>query len=114
MPMTDRIDLRSDTVTQPTDAMRAAMAAALVGDDVYGEDPTTNRLQERIAELLGKEAALWVPTGTMANQIAVGSLVGPGEELIVERGAHIVNYEGGAAAALWGAQLLLIEGPRGI
>jgi threonine aldolase len=110
----DLLDLRSDTVTRPTPGMRKAMADAEVGDDVYGEDPTTNRLQERVAELLGKEAALWVPTGTMANQIAVGSLVGPGEELIVERGAHIVNYEGGAAAALWGAQLLLIEGPRGI
>ena len=110
----DLLDLRSDTVTRPTPGMRKAMAEAEVGDDVYGEDPTTNRLQDRVAELLGKECALWVPTGTMANQISVGSLVGAGDELICERGSHLVNYEGGAAAALWGAQLFMIEGPRGI
>jgi len=110
----DLIDLRSDTVTKPTPGMRKAMAQAEVGDDVYGEDPTVNALQERIAALLGKEAAIWVPTGTMANQIAIGSFVGPGEEIICERGCHVVNYEGGAISALWGAQSLVIDGPRGI
>jgi threonine aldolase len=86
--MTARIDLRSDTVTRPTDAMRAAMAAAPVGDDQYGEDPTTNRLQARMAELLGKEAALWLPTGTMANQVALRVLRRPGEEVIASRESH--------------------------
>jgi threonine aldolase len=110
----DLIDLRSDTVTKPTPGMRKAMAQAEVGDDVYGEDPTINALQERIAALLGKEAAVWVPTGTMANQIAIGSYVGPGEEVVCERGCHVVNYEGGAISALWGAQSLVVDGPRGI
>jgi threonine aldolase len=110
----DFIDLRSDTVTRPTPAMRKAMAEAEVGDDVYGEDPTTNRLQERVAQMLGKECAIFVPTGTMANQLALGVLCGPGEEVICERGAHVFNYEGAAASALWGAQLLPIEGTRGI
>ena len=110
----DLIDLRSDTVTRPTPGMRRAMADAPVGDDVYGEDPTVNALEERVAALLGKEAALWVPTGTMANQLALGVLVGPGDELICERGAHVVNYEGGATSALWGAQSLVIDGERGI
>lgn len=108
------IDLRSDTVTRPTPGMRKAMAAAEVGDDVYGEDPTVNALQERIAGLLGKEAAIWVPTGTMANQIAIGSLCGPGDEIVCDRHCHIVNYEGGAISALWGAQSLVVDGPRGI
>src|SRR5207302_2747744 len=84
-PPMDLIDLRSDTVTRPTPGMRKAMAAAEVGDDVYGEDPTVNALQDRIAQLLGKEAAVWVPTGTMANQIAIGSLAGPGDEIICDR-----------------------------
>lgn len=110
----DVLDLRSDTVTRPTPGMRKAMADAEVGDDVYGEDPTVNRLQERIAALLGKECALFVPTGTMANQISVGSLVSHGEEIVCERGSHVVNYEGAAAPALWGAQVLVIDGPRGI
>jgi threonine aldolase len=108
------LDLRSDTVTKPSPGMRAAMAAAEVGDDVYGEDPTVNRLQDRIAEMLGKEAALWAPSGTMANQIALGSLAGPGEEIICDRNCHVVNYEGGAFAALWGAQPFVIDGERGI
>ena len=108
------IDLRSDTVTKPTPGMRKAMAAAEVGDDVYGEDPSVNALQERIASLLGKEAAIWVPTGTMANQIAIGALVGPGDEIICDRNCHVVNYEGGAISALWGAQSLVLDGPRGI
>ncbi len=108
------IDLRSDTVTKPTPGMRKAMAAAEVGDDVYGEDPSVNGLQDRIASLLGKEAAIWVPTGTMANQIAIGALVGPGDEIICDRNCHVVNYEGGAISALWGAQSLVLDGPRGI
>jgi threonine aldolase len=94
--------------------MRKAMAEAEVGDDVYGEDPTTNRLQDRVAEMLGKECALYVPTGTMANQLALGVLCGPGDEVICERGSHVFNYEGGAASALWGAQLFPLEGTRGI
>ena len=108
------IDLRSDTVTKPSPGMRKAMASAEVGDDVYGEDPTVNALQERIAALLGKEAAIWVPTGTMANQIAIGALVGMGDEIICDRNCHVVNYEGGAISALWGAQSLVLDGPRGI
>jgi len=110
----DFLDLRSDTVTRPTPGMRKAMADAEVGDDVYGEDPTVNRLQDRVAAMLGKECALWVPTGTMANQIAVGSLVSHGDEIVCERGSHVVNYEGAAVPALWGAQPLVIDGPRGI
>jgi len=100
----DRIDLRSDTVTQPTDAMRAAMAAAPVGDDQYGEDPSVNRLQERIAALLGKEAALFVPSGTMANQIALKLLTKPGDEVVVGHESHIVWHESGASAANSGVQ----------
>ncbi len=96
------IDLRSDTVTRPTDGMRAAMAAAEVGDDVYAEDPTVNALQERVAELFGHEAALFCPTGSMANQIALQLLVPPGEELLCDADAHVVTYEIGAAAAIGG------------
>src|SRR5246127_5972763 len=81
-PADNVVDLRSDTVTRPSNEMRKAMAAAEVGDDVYGEDPTVNALEARVAALLGKEAAVWVPTGTMANQIALGSLAGPGDEVI--------------------------------
>src|SRR3989442_11627849 len=110
----DLIDLRSHAVTRPTAGMRKAMAAAEVGDDVYGEDPTINALQDRVAALLGKEAAVWVPTGTMANQIALGSLAGMGDEIICDRSSHVVNYEGGAISALWGAQSLVVDGPRGI
>jgi threonine aldolase len=102
------IDLRSDTVTKPTAAMRQAMARAEVGDDVYGEDPTVNRLQEAVAALLGKEAALFVPSGTMANQVALGALTRPGDEVICDASAHCVAFEGGALSALWGVQ------PRGI
>ena len=101
--MTAAIDLRSDTVTRPTDAMRAAMAAAPVGDDQYGEDPTTNRLQERIAELLGKDAALWLPSGTMANQVALRVLTRPGDDVIVSRESHAVWHETGGSAANAGA-----------
>jgi threonine aldolase len=98
------IDLRSDTVTRPTPAMREAMAAADVGDDQYGEDPTVNRLQERVAELLGKEAALWLPTGTMANQVALRALTRPGDDVVVSRESHAVWHETGAAAANAGIQ----------
>jgi len=110
----DLIDLRSDTVTRPTPGMRKAMAEAEVGDDVYGEDPSTNRLQDRVAQLLGKECAIFVPTGTMANQLSLGVLCGPGDEVICERGSHVFNYEGGAASALWGAQLFPLDGTRGL
>ncbi|HET6562722.1 MAG TPA: GntG family PLP-dependent aldolase [Marmoricola sp.] len=96
------IDLRSDTVTRPTEAMRAAMASADVGDDVYGEDPTVLALEERVAGLLGKEAALFTPTGSMANVLAVRSLVGVGEEVLCEASAHIARAELGAHAAFTG------------
>jgi threonine aldolase len=101
----DRIDLRSDTVTKPTAAMRAAMAAAAVGDDQYGEDPSTNLLQARCAELLGKEAALWLPTGTMANQVALRTLTRPGDEVIASRESHAAWHELGGAAANAGVQI---------
>jgi threonine aldolase len=103
--MSDRIDLRSDTVTQPTDPMRAAMAAAPVGDDQYGEDPSTNRLQARCAELLGKEAAVWLPTGTMANQVALRTLTRPGDEVVASRESHAAWHEVGGAAANAGVQI---------
>jgi threonine aldolase len=103
--MTTPIDLRSDTVTRPTDAMRAAMAAAPVGDDQYGEDPSTNKLQARMAELLGKEAAVWVPTGTMANQVALRTLTRPGDEVIASRESHAAWHELGGAAANAGVQI---------
>jgi threonine aldolase len=98
------IDLRSDTVTRPTREMRAAIAAAPVGDDQYGEDPTINALQDRIARLLGKEAALWLPSGTMANQVALRVLTRPGDDVIVSRESHAVWHETGAAAANAGVQ----------
>jgi threonine aldolase len=96
------IDLRSDTVTRPSDAMRAAMAQAPVGDDVYGDDPTVNSLEERVAALFGKEAGLFTPTGSLANQLAIRTLVKPGEELLVETRSHIVRAELGAAATFSG------------
>ena len=98
------IDLRSDTVTRPTDAMRAAVAAAPVGDDQYGEDPTVNALQQRVAALLGKEAALFLPSGTMANQVALRTLTQPGDEVIVSRESHAVWHETGGSAANAGVQ----------
>jgi threonine aldolase len=97
------IDLRSDTVTRPTHAMRRAMAEAEVGDDVYGEDPTVNRLQERAAEIFEKEAALFVPSGSMGNQIAVKLHTRPGEEVVIEERGHIYNYEMAAMSAISGA-----------
>jgi threonine aldolase len=104
----DRIDLRSDTVTLPSPGMRQAMAAAPVGDDQYGEDPSVNRLQERIAELLGKEAALFVPSGTMANQIGLKLLTRPGDEVVVGDEAHVVWHESGAGAANSGVQFTVV------
>jgi threonine aldolase len=103
-----RIDLRSDTVTLPSAGMRQAMAAAPVGDDQYGEDPSVNQLQERIAELLGKEAALFVPSGTMANQIGLKILTRPGDEVILGDEAHIVWHESGAGAANSGVQFSVV------
>ncbi len=108
------IDLRSDTVTRPTPGMRQAMAEAEVGDDVFGDDPTVNRLQARIAELLGKPAALFVPSGTMANQLALRAWTESGDEAIMERHSHSFNMEGGGPAALSGVQVQPLEGKRGI
>jgi threonine aldolase len=102
---TAMIDLRSDTVTKPTAAMRRSMAEAVVGDDVYGEDPTVNLLQERAAEIFGKEAALFVPTGSMGNQIAVKLHTRPGDEIIIEERGHIFNYEMGAPSTLAGVMI---------
>jgi threonine aldolase len=99
------IDLRSDTVTRPTVGMREAMARAEVGDDQFGEDPTTNRLQERVAAMLGHEAGLWFPTGTMANQVAVRTLTRPGDEVIIARKGHQLWFETGGTAANSGVQL---------
>jgi len=112
--MPEIIDLRSDTVTKPTPGMRAAMAAAEVGDDVFGDDPTVNRLQERVAELLGKEAALYVPSGTMSNQICLRAQTQPGDEILCDLGCHIYNYEAGGPAVLSGLTCRTIEGRRGI
>ena len=108
------IDLRSDTVTRPTPAMRRAIAEAVVGDDVYAEDPTINRLEAVCAELLGKEAALFTPTCTMANQLALRCSTRPGDAIVVEAGSHIANYETGAPAMLSGLTLLRVPGARGI
>src|SRR4051812_31483778 len=108
------IDLRSDTVTLPTDAMRAAMARAEVGDDVYLEDPTVNRLQDAVAEITGKEAALFVPTGTMGNLLAVKCHTQPGDEVVIDRHAHIVQFEMGGMAWFSGVLPRVLDGCRGI
>jgi threonine aldolase len=108
------IDLRSDTVTRPTPGMRRAMAEAEVGDDVYGEDPTVRALEARVADRLGLEAALFVPSGTQGNQVAIGVHTRPGEEVILEEGSHPFHYENGAISALWGAQPRTVPGQRGI
>ena len=105
------IDLRSDTVTQPTEAMRAAMATAKVGDDVFGEDPTVNALQEYAAELLGKEAALFVPSGTMANLLAFLSQTRPGDTIILSEGAHPFHYENANVAMIGGLLTRTIRDP---
>ena len=109
----DIIDLRSDTVTRPSPGMREAIATAPVGDDQFGEDPTINRLQERVADLLGKEAALWLPTGTMANQVALRALTHPGDDVIVSDQSHAVWHEAGASAANAGVQFTAV-GARGV
>jgi threonine aldolase len=108
------IDLRSDTVTRPSAQMRAAMAAAEVGDDVYGEDPTVNLLERRAAEVFGREAALFVPTGTMGNQIAIRLLTQPGQEVIAESRAHILDWEMATTAVFSGCLVRSVEAPRGI
>ncbi len=108
------IDLRSDTVTRPGPEMRAAMAAAEVGDDVYGEDPTVRALEERTAELLGKEAGLFVPSGTMANQIAIRTHTEPGDEIVADARSHILLYERAAPTALSGVMPRLVHSERGV
>lgn len=107
------IDLRSDTVTKPTAGMREAMARAEVGDDVLGDDPTVSALERRFAEMLGKEAAVFVPSGTMANQIAIKVHTQPGDEIICHEGSHIIHYEGGGPAALAGCMIKSLPGLRG-
>ncbi len=107
------VDLRSDTVTLPTPAMRRAMADAEVGDDVLEEDPTVIRLEAEAAEVLGQEAALFVPSGTMANQISIRCLTEPGDELVLEAGAHPFHYEAGGAGVISGVTLRLVEGVAG-
>lgn len=108
------IDLRSDTITRPTEEMRRAMYEAEVGDDVYGEDPTVNRLQEKAAEVAGKEAALYVPSGTMGNQVSILTHTRPGTEVIMEADAHIYYYEAAAASALAGIQPRPLAGRKGV
>jgi threonine aldolase len=110
----DRVDVRSDTVTQPTAAMRAVMEAAVVGDDVLGDDPTVIALQNKAAELFGKEAALFVASGTMSNAVALRAHTVPGDEIICDSSAHIYRYEGGGYAALCGASIALVDGEKGI
>jgi len=108
------IDLRSDTVTRPTEAMRAAMAAAPVGDDCYGDDPTVLELERRTAEILGKEAAMYVPTGTMSNQPALRAHTEPGDAVLIGPGAHIWFGEGGAPSPISGVVIRPLEGDRGM
>ncbi len=108
------IDLRSDTVTQPTEGMRKAMSEAIVGDDVLGDDPTVIELQNKAAKLLGKEAALYVPSGTMSNIVATRTHTSPGDEIVTEAHSHIYKYEGGAFAALSGCSVALVDGKNGL
>jgi len=108
------VDLRSDTITRPTPAMRKAMAEAEVGDDVFGEDPTVNALQRRVADLLGKEAAIFVPSGSMANQTSIRAHTSPGDEIICDASSHAYLYEAGAPAALSGCSYAFVQGDRGV
>src|SRR6185295_18483657 len=108
------IDLRSDTVTKPSPGMRRAMAEAEVGDDVLDGDPTTRRLEERVAELLGTEDALFFPSGTQANQTGIALVTEPGTELLVDANAHLVHYEMAGLAALWGVQIRPIATTDGL
>ena len=110
----ERVDLRSDTVTQPTKEMRAVMESAKVGDDVLGDDPTVKELEQSLAKMLGKEAALFVASGTMANAIAIRAHTSSGDEIITETTSHIYQYEGGGYAALSGCSIALVPGERGI
>ena len=112
--MTELVDLRSDTVTRPTREMRHAMASAEVGDDVFGDDPTVNSLQEYCADLLGKEAGLFVPTGSMGNQVALGAQSRMGDEVVCEAGAHFLHYEGGSVAANLGLVARPLPGTDGV
>lgn len=112
--LAEPVDLRSDTVTQPSPAMRRVMAEAPVGDDVYREDPSINLLQEMVADLLGKEGALFVPSGTMCNQLCLRTLTRAGDEVIVHEDAHVLHYEAGSAAALSGLQLRPLPGALGV
>lgn len=109
----DAIDLRSDTVTRPTPAMREAMLRAPLGDDVLGDDPSVLALQERVAALMGKEAACFVPSGTMANQTAIRAQTEPGDEIICHEGSHIFHYEGGGPAVLSGCMCRVVDTPDG-
>lgn len=111
---TERIDLRSDTVTRPSPGMRDAIAGAAVGDDVLGDDPTVNRLEERVAAMFGKEAAVYVPSGTMSNTLALLTQTEPGNEVILDRNCHIFNYEAAGASAIGGLQLYPLDGERGL
>ena len=110
----DRVDVRSDTVTQPTAAMREAIHGAAVGDDVLGDDPTVNELETKAAQMLGKEAALFVSSGTMSNAVAIRTHTNPGDEIITERNSHIYEYEGGGYAALSGCSVALVPANQGI
>jgi len=112
--MPDIVELRSDTFTKPSRAMRDAMASAEVGDDVFGEDPTVNALQERVATLFGKDGALFVPTGTMGNETAIRVLTSPGDDVVIEEQAHIVALELGAAATISHVVLRTVRGERGV
>ena len=111
--LNDKIDLRSDTITQPDTAMREVIANAIVGDDVLGDDPTVQELERHTAALLGKEAAVFVPSGTMGNQLAIRSLTRTGDAILLDANAHIYCYEAGAPAALAGVQMTLLDGERG-
>ena len=110
----DRVDLRSDTVTPPTAGMRDAMHTAVVGDDVLGDDPTVRKLEQHLATILGKEAALFVASGTMANAVAIRAHTSPGDEIVTETTSHIYQYEGGGYAALSGCSISLVPGENGI
>ena len=112
--MTDFVDLRSDTVTRPTPEMRKAMAEAEVGDDVFGDDPTVNSLQDYCANLLGKDAGLFVPTGSMGNLVSLGAQSRAGDEVVCEAGAHFIHYEGGSVAAHLGLVTRLLPGVDGV
>jgi threonine aldolase len=112
--MPNIIDLRSDTVTRPGPGMRKAIAESEVGDDVFGDDPTVNGLEERVAQLYGAEAAMYVPSGTMGNLVAIASLTSHGDEIILERQSHVFNYEVASAASIAGVQTNALEGDRGV